>query len=514
MLGREDAQVSLFDVSSMAPCQLVDSDSIFERMRQLGDRLVKDEDFAEYYSDIGRPSVPPAFMSRVMLLMYLEGASDREAEERAQYDLRWKHALSLPIDQAGFCHTTLHRFRLRLLNHDATHVLFDKILDLARELEILTEAQTARVVDSTPVLGAGAVQNTYTLIRKALQKVRTTAGSRLKGRLEPLFEGKDYSKKADIDWSDAGARKDHLNELIEESKRVLSVLEAEDVTEQERLAGELLAQVTDQDVEPDEEGRFRIRRGVAKDRVISVTDPEMRHGRKSKNKRFDGYKLHVSEEPETELITGVAVGRASDHDSERLPDIVDDDTELVIGDGAFGTGDMRAEMDRDGIRVVAPQRSSGGKGLFTKADFDMDLDKETCRCPARVEALPVHSRKDGRLKGYRFPRQECQECELKARCTKSSHRKVSLHDQEQYLLEAREFQKTDEFRNLYRIRPAVERKIWEMTHHGMRRARYIGPEKLGLQAAVTAAVVNLKRIFRHTLKDPTLQARWQAMTAT
>ena len=514
MLGRDDAQVSLFDVANLSPRPLVPKDSVYDRIRQLGTRLIKDDDFAKCYSGIGRPSVSPALLSRVMLLMYLEDASDRQAEENARYDLRWKHALGLPIDEAGFYHTSLCRFRLRLLNHNATHVLFDKILDLARELGILTEEQASRVVDSTPVLGAGAVQNTYTLIRKALLGVKKAVGSRLKGKLDPLFEGKDYSKKAEIDWTDPRARKDHLNELVEESRKVLTVLEAEDLLECERQAVELLAQVTDQDVEVGEDGRVRIRRGVAKDRVISVTDPEMRHGRKSKNKRFDGYKLHVSEEPETELITAVTVSHAGEHDSERLPDLVDDATDLVIGDGAYGTGDMRAKMDQDGIRIVAPQRASGGKGLFTKADFDMDVDKETCRCPAGIEASPVYRRKDGRLGGFRFPRRECRACELKEQCTRSSHRVVNLHEQERYLLQAREYQKTAEFRALYRKRPRVERKIREVTYHGMRQGRYIGKKKLDLQAAMTAAMVNLKRIVRLALNNPHIQAQWHVMAAT
>ena len=511
MLGHENAQVSLFDVASIAPSFALPADSIYERIRQLGRRLVKDEDFAEYYSSIGRPSVPPAFLSKVMLLMYLEGVSDRQAEASARFDLRWKHALGLPIDEAGFCHTSLGRFRLRLLTHDATHVLFERILDLARELGILTEEQATRVVDSTPVLGAGAVQNTYTLIRKALLKVRKSAGSGLKSKLDPLFEGKDYESKADIDWHDPEVRKQHLNELVAEAHQVLEVLEGEELADEERQAGELLARVTDQDVEPDEEGRFQIRRGVARDRVISVTDPEMRHGRKSKNKCFDGYKVHVSENPETELITGVAVGRASEHDAERLPDVVDEDTETVIGDGAYGTGDMRAKMDAKGIRVVAPQRPSGRKGMFMKADFDVDLEKETCRCPAGVEALPIYRRGDEALKGFRFPRQECDRCDLRDRCTKSSRRLLQLHHQERYLLEAREFQETEDFRALYRLRPAVERKISEMARHGMRRARYIGVRKVDLQALFTAAVVNLKRIMRLTTKDPTLDARWRAL---
>lgn len=118
----------MFSVERLSPAPLVDEDSVYARIRGLGGRLISDEDFAELHSEIGRPSVSPALLSRVMRLMFLEDVSDREAEQRARYDLRWKCALGLPIDRAGFCHTSLCRFRLRLLSHNATCVLFDKVL--------------------------------------------------------------------------------------------------------------------------------------------------------------------------------------------------------------------------------------------------------------------------------------------------------------------------------------------------------------------------------------------------
>lgn len=185
----------------------------------------------------------------------------------------------------------------------------------------------------------------------------------------------------------------------------MDTLDGEDLTDGECAAGHLLAQVTDQDVERDEDGRLRIRRGVAKNRIISVTDPEMRHGRKSKNKCFDGYKAHVGEEPETELITGVAVGQASEHDGERLSDVTDAGVDTLIGDGAYGAAEVRAKMSESGVRVVAPQGPSGGTGLFTKAVFHIDLDEQTCRCPAGITAVPMR-RKDGAVRLFEFPRDE------------------------------------------------------------------------------------------------------------
>jgi hypothetical protein len=70
-------------------------------------------------------------------------------------------------------------------------------------------------------------------------------------------------------------------------------------------AAALLLRLMAQDVEEKPEGGCQVKSGTEKDRVLSVHDPEMRHGRKSARKRFNGHKAGVAVEMESQLITGV-----------------------------------------------------------------------------------------------------------------------------------------------------------------------------------------------------------------
>ena len=115
MLGKQNPQTSFLDLESWFVKPIVDSGSIYAMMAQWGTQLICEDDFGQLYSSTGRPSISPGLLAKVLLLMYHDNVSDREAEQRAQYDLRWKLALRLPMDESGFDFTALCRFRARLL---------------------------------------------------------------------------------------------------------------------------------------------------------------------------------------------------------------------------------------------------------------------------------------------------------------------------------------------------------------------------------------------------------------
>ena len=314
MLGRVDPQGSLLETRHMRR-HLVTKGSFYERLADHGHELVSDEDFAHLYSEgKGRPSVPPSVMVRAMLCATHDRTSDAETSRRTRVDSDWKAAMGVDDWFEGIGATTFSLMRARMVARDADGALFQKTLERAVEAGIFKQPLTA-VIDSSPVHGAGAVASTYELVRKMVGRLGRAMG----GHLDVALAAKVAAlaaTKPDIDWQDAAARKEHLGELLELAATVLGTAAADQELAADPEVAEaagLLSQVVLQDVEATDDGPA-VRQGVAPDRVVSHSDPEMRHGRKSASRRFDGHKLDVIIDEASEMVLGVEVraGNAGD----------------------------------------------------------------------------------------------------------------------------------------------------------------------------------------------------------
>ena len=172
MIGKRIKQRSFFDVLGL-PHQ-VPPDSFYGRMGSLEGQLFSDEDLKEMYcDDNGRPSLPPSLLSGVLLLQFYDDVSDAEAVERVLYDLRWKVALNLSLGYGGFHPSSLSVFRARLVEHKRERYAFDRLLEVSRQAGLLADKVTL-LTDTTDVKGAGAVQDTYTLLRKGIRRLIKT----------------------------------------------------------------------------------------------------------------------------------------------------------------------------------------------------------------------------------------------------------------------------------------------------------------------------------------------------
>jgi hypothetical protein len=266
----------------------------------------------------------------------------------------------------------------------------------------------------------------------------------------------------------------------------------------------------------DEHGDPQIGRGVAPDRLISLTDPEMRHGHKSEAKHFDGRKVQVAADAASELVLAIESSPANRTDGADLLTIIDAverqarvAVEQVLGDTSYNTADNRAACAERGIELVSPLPEARDPAV-AKAAFTLDLATPSATCPAGQTTTTVRARTDEQGRPiwlFTFPRAVCEACALFARCVHSktdgrtitshytcTHRQVRCH--EGLLPTARAQQATTEFKETYRKRAAVERKIADLVEHGLRRARYLGRVKVRLQNHWIGAVVNLKRLFR------------------
>jgi hypothetical protein len=366
------------------------------------------------------------------------------------------------------------------------------------------------LIDSTHVLGAGATEDTYALVRHAIRKLLRAMGCHLPQRhtklgksLECYLERK-YKPK--IDWSDPRVRKEHLQQLVADAHSVLEMALEHTGDEEVRGLGWMLTKIIGDDISFDEKGKAEIAQGVAEDRIVSVTDPKIRHGRKSSTQRFDGDKLHVVHEPSSELLLNLGVSAGNEYDGKEFHLMIggveehyDMEVAASTGDGAYCSGDNRAECAAKGIDLISPL-AEPHKGLG-KSQFHIDLEKAQVTCPEGHTTSKWNWAKDQKGRKvwrFQFPVEGCLNCPRHQECLgeRKSGRRITLHYHEAHLIAARKRQKTESFREAYRIRSKVERKIAELVSHGLRQARYIGLEKTELQALWTGAAVNLKRLFK------------------
>jgi len=486
-------------------------------MGAISSQLFDDDDLKDMYCpDNGRPSLPPSLMSGVLLLQFYDDVSDGEAVERTKYDLRWKVALDLPLDFPGVDPSSLSVYRKRLIENGQERYAFDRFVEVGREAGFIPDKVTL-LTDTTWVKGAGAVQDTYTLLRKGVRKLLRALGYHLPGQRRGLSRQVrelvetyvDQDRKAQIDWSDPRARAEQLKILVDDAEAVLD-LAAEQADDAEvREIGWVLTKILGDDLVTDEAGDPQIGEGTAPDRIISMTDTQMRHGRKSAARRFDGFKASVSTELSSELILDIADVPAPGSDGahliptiERVEAHASVTVERVLGDGAYGSGDNRAacaNYPSHSIDLVSP-RSQPHDPEVDKSAFQIDMEARRATCP-RGHTVTGKDRKDRRgrpILAFAFARSDCETCPLFARCvrSKSAGRTVRTHAHEALLREARQRQQTDEFKELYCLRGRVEGKIAELVRHGLRETRYLEEQKRQLQRLWTGAAVNLKRLFK------------------
>ena len=384
MLGERSDQRGLWEADRLY-LDHVGRDTFYGLMASLRGRLFRDADFAAFYCpDNGRDSVPPSLLATALLLQSHDKVSDAEAKGRADFDLRWKVALGIEVEDRPFAKSTLQVFRAQLILHDKVREVFESSLRLARESGYLKKRSMKVALDTTNILGRGAVRDTYNLLADGIvQLIRALA--QLKGinvgqwaksqgyHRYHRYLGSSVKGEAAIDWSDKRARTALLAEIVADADRLLELSRqaqgelAEDSAERQQIVAgaELLGQLLLQDIERksgdgDGDDGVSLKDGVSRDRMMSVHDPEMRHGHKSSSRRFDGHKAAIVVDTDTQLITAVEVlpGNAPDNlGALELVEASEANTgvpvEEAMGDAAYGDGDTRQAFADAGRKLVA-----------------------------------------------------------------------------------------------------------------------------------------------------------------
>jgi transposase len=512
MLRVVDGQRGFFDAAWCS--ELLPGDSIYALLAEQGDRIVCDEDFADCYSERhGRPSIPPSVLAKVLLLAYRDGLSDERAMEAVRFDLRWKIALDLPIDHPGFHPTSLVRFRARLLLHGKERLVFERSLELATELGLL-DGSVEQIVDSTPMLGAAAVQDTAVLVRAAVRKLIDAVRATDKEAAGELRRGLrcDYSKprvKPKGDWQDPDARMQLLTEGAMDAAGALRAVETDAelmAADEVAQAARLLREIIGQEFEVADDEVPRVRRGRRVRHIVSAHDAQMRHGRKTPAKQFTGYKLHAAAATEAPILTAIALSPGNEHDGHHAGALVDQQPgsrrpKRVIGDTAYGNVEARELLEQRSVQVLAPVHSSSPKDrAIPKERFAIDLETDTVTCP-QGHTTPIYKPRANRRtttgeRVARFAREDCEPCPLRPRCAPGGQRDIRIRRREDLRQTAlRALSNPAEREHLNRTRPRIERLLGLIVHRYQgRKSRYLGARKSTLQALWTAVLVNLHPI--------------------
>ena len=454
------------------------------------------------YDPRGQEPCTPALLAMVTLLQRYDGLSDADAVDAAENDLRWQLVLgTLGQKKAPFGQGTLVRFRVRAIANDLDKKLVDKTIEMAKKTQKFGWKKLRLALDSSPLPGAGRVEDTWNLIGRAMSKVVHAVSVALdldearvikQAKLNVLS---DNSLKAalDIDWDDDDAQHAALQHLLSQAAALDAWVckhakkDAEVPPIKDTL--QLLRRVVGQDIEPDPSGQgHRIREGVAEDRIVSISDPEMRHGRKSRSQRFNGYKRHVAVAHGFILSTAIRPANDSEHvaTEQLLVGVAKHGKVAVLDiDRGYLASPFVADLHRHGVTVNSRPWVSTNHGRFTKYDFNINLRRGIVTCPAGNEAVIL---KSGETK---FEESDCSRCKLKPQCTEASKRSIRVHPIEDLLIRLRKSNKTEEGREQLRRRVVVEHKLARVEALQGPAARYRGVRKNELDLNRAAAVINL-----------------------
>jgi hypothetical protein len=460
-------------------------------------------------SSQGQPPVPPAMLALALILQAYTGVSDDEVIEATVMDRRWQLALDcLDAEEAPFSKGTFVAFRTRLIQHQMDRRLLERTVEIAATSKAFGPRNLRAALDSSPLWGAGRVEDTYNLLghalRKALGVIAREQGREFaaiaKAADAELVAGSSLKAVLDLNWDDPTSREQALLQVVEALDRVeqWTTANPELITEGS-VASEYLEaarQVRAQDVETNEAGNPALIKGVAKDRRISIEDPEMRHGRKSRSVRVDGYKRHVCRDLDSELVVAVGITRANAPEASVAEGIKRDLQEQEITlkelhiDRAYLSSVLVSERSSE-LEIFCKAWPVRTGVFFAKTAFVVDWERQRLRCPQGVEM----SCQPG--KTVHFPRETCAACPQRSRCTASLRgRSVSLHADEKLLQELRVRQGTSEGRAALRERVGVEHDLSHIGHWQGDRARYRGERKNLLDLRRCAVVNNLHLFAR------------------
>jgi hypothetical protein len=444
-------------------------------------------ELAAVYQPRGTAPVPPALLATVLLLQAYDQVGDAEAVVPARGDQRWPLVLGCGgATKAPVSQGVLVTFRARMIAHNLDRQRLERTVALVTRTGRFGWQRLHAVLDSSPLLGAGRIEDTWNLIGRALSAVVTCAAKavdRPRGQVIAeaslmLVDQSSLQAALDIDWDDPAAQAAALERLLGEVDRLERWVAAQPPTAQAtpvlQEALTALRAVLSQDLEPDPTtGGRRMLRGVAQGRQPSLGDPEMRHGRKSRSRPFTGDKRHVVKLLEPDLIVE-AVARPANEPAHTILATLTTAvaghgplTDLWMDRGYLGSPAIPVLHAR-GVTLHAKPWTARNGDRFPKHVFTIRLREEIVECPAHQTAPIVPGRATVQVAAH-----TCRPGSRRAACTTATKgRSISLHPQEALLQELRATMRTPEGRAVLRRRTTIEHSLARLDRIQGKKARY------------------------------------------
>src|SRR5205823_14470046 len=217
-------------------------------------------------SSHGQPPVPPAQLALALLLQAYTGVSDDEVIEATVMDRRWQVVLDcLDTEQAPFSKGTLVAFRKRLIEAQMDRRLIERTIEMANQSQAFGPRALRAALDSSPLWGAGRVEDTYNLVGHALKKVMRVVADQQGRELAKVAKeagaellcGTSLKAALDRDWDQLGQREEALGLVLKVLQTVESWVQTlqEEEMELAQPSLEIARQVKEQDVQVDEKGK-------------------------------------------------------------------------------------------------------------------------------------------------------------------------------------------------------------------------------------------------------------------
>ncbi|KAB8315836.1 IS1182 family transposase [Tolypothrix campylonemoides VB511288] len=460
-------------------------------------------------STVGYCPVSPAQLALALILQAYTGVSDDEVIEALVMDRRWQLVLDChDCQKPPFSKGTLVNFRQAMIEFGVDHRLIERTVEIAKERGGFGSSNLRAALDSSPLWGAARVEDTYNLLGHALRKAvrlmaqaceQTIAEIAQETQIDNVVTETSLKAALDLNWDDPTERSYALEVILSALNNIESHVEKKTANQQLSPVVETLQvarQIQSQDVTIDSQGQPILNKGVAKHRRISIEDSQMRHGRKSRSQRFNGYKRHVLRDLDMGIVRAVGITAANVPESE-VTEAIDSDlkaqnvkmVELHI-DRAYLPSHWVKQRSQD-LTIFCKAWPVRNGDRFTKTDFVLDWEHSLIRCPNNV-TIPFEQGKT-----VHFPASECHVCPIYERCTTSARgRSISIHPDEAFMQELRQRQDTESGRAKLRERSQVEHTLAHLGQWQGDRARYLGARKNLFDLRRVAVIHNLHVIAR------------------